>query len=69
MYRTWNEFDLVENAYEQISNNDWKNGYTNEKESLNKEEINDLKKQEFNSSQIMEEIKEINKTFSDLGFN
>lgn len=69
LYRIWNEFDLVENSYKQISNNDWKNGYTNEKESLNEKEINDLKKQEFNSSKIMEEVKEINKTFSDLGFN
>ncbi|MBM6863196.1 hypothetical protein [Ligilactobacillus aviarius] len=69
LYRIWNEFDLVENSYKQTSNNDWKNGYTNEKENLNEKEIDDLKKQEFNSSKIMEEIKEINKTFSDLGFN
>lgn len=69
LYRIWNEFDLVENSYEQINNNDWRNGYNNEKESLNKKQINDLEKQEFNSSQIMEEIKEINKTFSNLGFN
>lgn len=69
LYRTWDEFGLVENAYKQISNNDWKNGYTNEKENLSEKEIDDFKKQEFNSSKIMEEIKEINKTFSDLGLN
>lgn len=69
LYRIWDEFDLIENSYKQINSNDWKNGYTNKKESLNKKEINDLEKQEFNSSEIMEEVKEINKTFSDLGFN
>lgn len=69
LYRTFDELDLVENSYKEINNKNWKNGYTNRKEALNQEELNDLEKQKFNSSEIMEEIKEINKTFNVLGFN